>query len=97
MNNSAIPPMVKETFAAWYRLDNVTFQIRLYLSSCKKQYCFFHQKLGEVRIDRESETLHSFTKPVTGHYKQFLLSVVQQWKHQFPYYQTNEKSIQAEL
>lgn len=93
MNNSAISPMVGETLTAWYRFDEATFQIRLYLSSCKKLYCFFHEKLGEVRIDKESEKLHSFTKPVTSHYKQFLLSVVQQWKHQFPYYQTNEDEL----
>lgn len=97
MNNSVITPLVKEALSAWYRSDDATFQIILYLSSCKNQYCFFHQKLGEVRIDKKSETLHSFTHPVSEHYNQFLLSVVQQWKRQFPYYQMDEQEIERNL
>lgn len=97
MNNFAITPMVQETLSAWYRFDDATFQVKIYLSSCKKQCCFYHEKLGEVRIDKESETLHSFTKPLTDHYKHFLLSVVQQWKHQFPHYQMDEQKIKQHL
>ncbi len=96
MYNSAISPMVKEALTALYRFNDETFPIRLYLSVCKNQYCFFNPALGEVRINKECETIHSFTLPVSNHYKQFLLTVVQQWKHQFPYYQTNEQEITLE-
>lgn len=89
MNNDTFAPIEGETFTALYRSANATYYIQLYLSACKNQYCFFHADFGETRIDKKSEMLLSSSQPISNHYKQFLFSVVQQWKHQFPYYQMN--------